>query len=397
MYSLEDFQQSPNPIAQHYGHAQVQLKLMFTGHVHQALPDVAESAYAEHWDCLNKQGDERFDIVFSKADQVREGFAGMIDAQAWNIALGSSVHDLFVRFLSCLPLQERSRIVTTNTEHPSLLRQLRRLEQEGIELVLVEGDPASESVEKLAAVINGKTAAVCVSSVNFQSGLQTLELDTLMPICQQHGAELFVDAYQSVNVLSFSVSDYNLQQAFVVGGGSKYCQMGNGVCFMHVPPDRNFEPIVTGWFGQFDPVLDNPAALPLAYADDATRFNGSTYDALPHFRAVHVFDYFLKQGLSPELLHDVNRYQLGVLARAFHAEDFDPAVIRLPHEVEYMGGFIAFKTPYAQKLYELIRDIGVVNDYRGDYLRLGPAPYLCEEQLRDAIVAMKEATDRLVV
>jgi len=395
MLALSDLAQSPNAIAPDYRHAGVSARILLTGHLHQAVPDVAERAYREHWDCLNKYGDERWDMVFSKSDRVREGFAARIDGHRENIALGSSVHDLFVRFLSALPLQQRPRIVTTDSEHPSVARQLMRLAEARIEVVQVSADPASNVVERIAAEINDATAAVCLSSVNGVTGHQTLELDTLLPLCQKYGVELLVDAYQSVNVLSFSVRDYNLEQAFVVGGGANYLQMGSGNAFMHVPPGRDFRPLVTGWFGCFDPVLDNPAATPIAYADDATRFNGSTQDSLPHFRACRVFDYFERRQLTPEFLHDVNNHQLNLLAKRFRRCDFDERVIKLTTDVEYLGGFIAFESPYANQLCELMRDRGVHTDYCKQWLRMGPAPYLCDEQLEDGIDALAEAVQEL--
>lgn len=393
--SLSEFAKSPNILAADYSHAAVAARIMLTGHTHQAIPDIAQRGYSEHWDVLNKYGEERWDEVFSRAWRVREGFASLIDSSADDIALAASVHDLVVRFLSALPLRQRPRIITTDAEHPSVARQLERMAEEGTELVTVAAVPADTLVERLAAELNDKTAALCLSSVNFVSGHLTLELDTLMPKCQKYGVELFVDAYLSVNVQHFSIKDYNLEQAFVVGGGAKYCQMGSGNCFMHVPPGRNFRPLVTGWFGCFDPLLDNPAATPLAYADDASRFNGSSYDALPYFRACHVFDYFVQKGLSVDKLHDINDYQKSVLVREFLRCDLSNKIIRLSTEAEYFGGFISFKSPYSRQLCEKMRDRGVHSDYRKFWLRIGPAPYLCDEQLQDGILALEESVKEL--
>ncbi len=392
---LQGLTQSPNKLASAYTSSSVSRRIQLTGHTHQALPDVAQAAYQEHWDCLSKYGEERWDEVFGKAYTLREGFAAMIDDEAENIALASSVHDLFVRFLSILPLDKRPRVITTDSEPPSIGRQLARLSEEGIEVVAVASEPASDLVERLAAQIDDRTAAVCMSSVNYESGHQTLELDTLLPVCQKFGAELFVDAYQSINVLPFSLEDYNLHQAFVVGGGTKYCQMGGGNCFMHVPPGRNFRPVVTGWFGCFDPIYDNPAATPIAYADDASRFNGSTQDALPYFRACKVLEHFKQWNLTPDFLFDVNHHQLNLLAREFLALDLPKGKIHLPVDVEYMGGFLALKSPHARPLSEKMRDRGVHTDYRGHWLRLGPAPYLCDEQLEDSMLALTESVAEL--
>lgn len=395
MPQLVEIQQSPNILAQDYQHAAVGARIMLTGHIHQAMPDCAGEAYQQHWDCLNRYGEERFEEEFTVAAQVRRGFAQLIEAKPDDIALGTSVHELFIRFLSALPLRERPRIVTSDAEYPSVARQLARLAEAGIEVIVEPANPASTLVERLGRHINDKTAAVCASSVNFETGHQSLELDTLMPLCAAQGVELFVDAYHSINVLSFSVADYNLAQAFVVGGGAKYCQMGSGIAFMHVPEGRAFRPVVSGWFGDFDPVIDSPAQTPLAYADGGARFNGSSQDMLPVFRAAKVFDYFKRRALSPEFLDEVHHHQLEHLAKSFNRLGFEPTTICLSTALEYMGGFLSFTTPYAQQLSEMMRDRGVHTDYRKHWLRMGPAPYLCDEQLEDAMHALEESVREL--
>ena len=42
-----------------------------------------------------------------------------------------------------------------------------------------------------------------------------------------------------------------LVDAFVVGGGYKYCQLGEGNCFLRIPAGTELRPIVTGWFSEF--------------------------------------------------------------------------------------------------------------------------------------------------
>lgn len=397
MTSLQDIRQYPNLLSNDYTHAAVAQRIMLTGHVHQALPDICADSYKEHWDCLNKYGEERWDEVFARSDRLRAGFASILEGEQGNVALASSVHDLFVRFLSALPFNKGGRIIASDMEHPSIARQLASLSSAlSIEIVWVPAIPANDLVERIAAEINDNTLAVCVSSVNYITGQQALELDTLLPLCQKVGAELFVDAYLSVNVQPFSIQDYNLQQAFVVGGGAKYCQMGNGNCFMHVPQGRNFKPVVTGWFGHFDSLQPEASQLPLEYAEGGRSFDGSSFDALPHFRACKVLDYFEEKHLTVDFLADVNFHQMSLMAKEFKELDLPKKLIDLPVDVEYMGGFMALASPYAQSLCEKMRDRGVHTDYQGSWLRLGPAPYLCDEQLEDGMIALEESLQEVI-
>lgn len=396
MFSIKDLTESPNALARDYSLSHVDKRVLLVGHSHQASPDCSLEGQQEAWLWAANHVESRWDEALEKSWQVRQGFAELIHCEPERIALATSVHDLVIRFLSALPLDKRPRLVTTDGEHPSVSRQTARLSEMGIEVVVVPLEPAATVVARVEAQINDKTAAVLISSVFFETGQLAPELDTLVPHCAKHGAQLFVDAYQSVNVLSFSVRDYNLERAFIVAGGTKYCQLGDGIAFMHVPEGYKGRPWITGWFGNFDALEDNPAALPVSYGDNHALFDGSSYDPTAHYRACHVFDYLKKKELTPEFLHDVNHHQLHLLESMFRNYDFDPEVIRLTTEVQYLGGFISFISPHARRICQLLRDVGIHTDARKHWLRMGPAPYLCDEQLRDGMHGLEEAV-RIII
>ena len=55
-----------------------------------------------------------------------------------------------------------------------------------------------------------------------------------------------------------------------------------------------------------------------------------------------------------------------------------------------IAGFQTFITPYAKKITEELRIRNVFADSRGEFLRLGPAPYLTDNQLKEAIYFLRE-------
>lgn len=391
MLSLQDFSEAANPLAEYYRRSNVDIRILLTGHQHQASPDVARQGQDEAWDGAATHVEARWDEALIKQQQVREGFAKLLDTPADLIALDTSTHDLLVRFLGSLPLAERPRIITSSGENPNTLRQLFRVAEAGAELIVVDCYPADSLAERIISQIDSRTSAVVIASVVAETGHQTLEFDTLMPACAQHGAELLIDVYQHANVLPFSIQDYNLERAFVVGGGTRYCQMGDGLAYMHVPEHCQLRPWSTTRYN----TSENPLSRPLQYGDGHRRFDGATYDPTAHYRAVHVFQFFRELGLDPDLLHDINHRQLQLLVSDFQQCDFDPDIIRLPTTVEYMGGFIAFECPEAKTLCSKLRDIGVHTDASKHWLRMGPAPYVGDEQLHDAIIALKEAISTL--
>lgn len=336
--------------------------------------------------------DDKWERAFARAERVRAGFARLLDEPDATIALGSSTHELLVRWLSALPLAKRRRLVTTDGEFHSARRQLDRLVEEGVEVVKVAALPAATLAERLGARLDDRTAAVVVSAVLYENAHIVPHLGDLLAACVRRGAELLVDAYHALNVVPFPLRAQGLAAAFVVGGGYKYCQLGEGNCFLRLPPDRALRPVVTGWFSEFRS-LDQAAPGSVTYAAGSSGFAGATYDPTSHYRAARVFDFFVQHGLEPGLLRAVSQHQVGLLGRRFDELHADPAVIRRAAAVplDAIGGFLALRAPDAAALGQALRDRGVAVDARGEHLRLGPAPYLSDAQLEAAIDALADA------
>ncbi len=367
--------------------------MLLTGHSHQAWPDVGFAAQQQAWLDAAEHVDDKWDRAFARADRVRAGFARLLDDPGGDIALASSTHDLVVRLLSALPLGRRPRVVTTDGEFHTVRRQLDRLSEEGIEIVRVPSRPVTQIAERLKKIVTDRTAAVLVSAVLYENAHIVPNLGLAMDACRRLGVALLVDAYHALNVVPFSLQRERLMDAFVVGGGYKYCQLGEGNAFLRIPKDCTLRPVVTGWFSEFAELSRAPFAGQVPYGVGAARFAGATYDPTSHYRAAAVFDFFEQQGLTPALLREVSQHQVGLLAREFDALDLDPNLIdrdRRSAPLESIGGFLSLRAPRAAAISRALRERGVWTDYRGESLRLGPAPYVSDDQVRAALIALKE-------
>lgn len=383
---------SPNALAPDYSRFRVAERLLLTGHSHQAWPDVGFEAQAESWLDAARYVDDKWDHAFERAHQVRQGFARLLGDEGGGIALAPNTHELVVRLLSALPLRQRPRLLTTDGEFHTIRRQLARLEEEGLEVARVPEAPVESVAERLADAVDDRTALVLVSAVFFDSGRIARGLGAVAERCRRHGTALLVDAYHALNVVPFSVAEEGLLDAFVVGGGYKYCQLGEGNCFLRLPPACRLRPVVTGWYSEFTALEDRERPDRVGYGEKGDRFAGATYDPASHYRASAVFRFFRDHGLTPALLRDVSQHQVGVLAAGFDALDLDPAVITRDRGVPLseIGGFLAIRSPIATRLVGRLRRRNFFADARGDILRLGPAPYLCDRQLDEAIGLLGE-------
>jgi kynureninase len=384
---------SPNAIASHYSQFRVSDRLLLTGHSHQAWPDCGFDGQRAAWLDAARYVDDKWEQAFVQAERVREGFARLLGDRDGDIALGANTHELVVRLLSALPLKARPRLVTTDGEFHSIRRQLDRLEEEGLTVVRIPEAPLESLAARLGRAVDDRTALVLVSAVFFDTGRIARGLGEVALSCRRHGSRLLVDAYHALNVMPFSLDDEGLGDAFVVGGGYKYCQLGEGNCFLRTPPNTELRPVVTGWYSEFTVLADRRREERVAYGRGGDRFAGSTYDPTSHYRAVPVFDFFCAHGLTPELLRTVSQHQIGLIASAFDALDLDPR--RLSRDracpLDEVGGFLALRSPSAGALVRSLRTRGVWTDARGEILRLGPAPYLSDRQLQDAIGLLGEA------
>ena len=384
-------------LAGHYSRFRVAERILLTGHSHQAWPDVAFDAQMQAWHDAAELVDGKWDMAAAVADEVREGYRQLLDDPHGHIALGQNTHELVTRFLSALPLRERPRVVTTDGEFHTVRRQLARLREEGLEVVRVGSAGSGESTrgaiaEAVADAVDDRTAAVLISSVLFRNSLIVDGLGEVATACDRVGASLLVDAYHSINVVPFSVTGMGLKRAFVVGGGYKYCQFGEGVCFLRIPPDCSMRPVLTGWFSEFGELADKPDTRRVAYGEGPLRFAGSTYDPVGHYRARAVLGFFRSERLDASLLRAVSQDQLARLVEGIEALGIDPAVLTWNRELplERRGGFLALDAPNAGEIAARLRDRGVVTDHRGSVLRLGPAPYVTDAQLDEAVGLLGE-------
>ena len=391
-----DLRGDPNPLAPDYSRFRVAERLLLSGHSHQAWPDRGFEGQKLAWEDAAEHVDEKWSLAFARAERVREGYRRLLGGADGPIALGPATHDLLVKWISALPLRQRPRLVTTDLEFHALRRQLDRLGEVGLEVVKVPALPAQSVGERVVAAVDGRTSAALVSAVFYRNAHVAGGLERALKACERVGARLLVDAYHALNVMPFDLGEWGIEGAAVTGGGYKYCQLGEGNAFLRLPPGDELEPVVTGWFAEFDALTGTHRPGEVGWGSAASRLAGATYDPTSHYRASEVFDFFAGRGLTVEVLADSYRHQVALLAERFDALDLDPAIIDRDRSVplDQVGGFLALESPRAGELRRALLARGVYTDHRETTLRLGPAPYLSDQQIKEAIEAVAEVALR---
>jgi len=239
----------------------------------------------------------------------------------------------------------------------------------------------------LSVVVDSRTAAVLVSNVLFETLSCVPGLSQLATRCALEGARLLVDSYHAFNVVPFAVSDLGAD-VFIVGGGYKYAQWGEGCCFLRVPSSFEGRPIYTGWFSDFVGLSAPRDGRPVQYGPrPAERFAGSTYDPTSHYRARRVARFFDEQALDVETLRRISLAQTAQLIEGLAGFD-----VRTPSSDEARGGFVSVHIEDASEASSALAKRGIHTDVRGSLLRLGPAPYTTTHEIDLALTALREFT-----
>ena len=384
-------------LAPHYSHFDVSNRLLFSGHSHQAWPDVALEGLQESFHVAAEQVDTKWDTAFDKTEILRNYLRNFYDDPNGYYCLAENTHLLLVSWLSGYDLKNKPKIITTDGEFHSMFRQLHRLKEEGLKVEMVDAE-SEEIVSNISQKIDRETAAIMLSRVYFETGLINQHIPEIADIARANDIPLLIDDYHGTNVAPISLTDNNLEDVFMLIGGYKYLQWGEGNCFLRFPKDCELRPAITGWFASFS-TLDKPRDdSPVQYDKGNQRFATGTHDPASQFRAAKVVEFFEEQGLTPDVLQTQYRSQVGLLRKLFQNQHFDPQVIKLRHTkpLDQNGGFLALQSPKAREIRASLLEKEVFTDARGDILRMGPAPYTTTAQIEQAIHALAESVEEIL-
>jgi kynureninase len=362
-------------------------RVLLTGHSHQAWPDVVRDALGRFFDDSAEHVDGKwYDVIFPKIDAVGRTINARMGFDPGDpIAFGRSTQELVFRLLTCLPIfasdrsAGRARIVTTTSEFHSLRRQLSRLAEEGFEVVWVDAQPREALPDRLLAAITPGTTMVALSSVFFDDAYVVPRLDEILSRAAAVGAIPLVDVYHSFNVAPIDWGGAR-DQVYVTAGSYKYAGFGEGLCWLRFPRDCALRPVDTGWYADFGALGAAQSTGPVTYGSGGARFAGSTFDASALYRAEAALAHWDRFGLTVPRLRAISLGQTRRILDRIDARGLGAAVVS-SRDDDRRGGFVTVRVPRAAEAVDRLRARGVFVDSRRDLLRIGPAPYLLDEEI----------------
>lgn len=363
--------------------------VLFTGHSHQAWPDVTRDGQIAAWDDAARLIDGKWSRVLGEIlPGVQAHVAKRIgSSRPGDLAIAPNTHELVYRLSTCFPAT--GTVVTTDAEFHSLRRQLARLEEEGLTVERVPAE-APDFVERFVRAIDERSPTWVALSYVLFTNARIVDLDPILAACAAKDIPVLVDAYHAFNVLELEVDRWP-GTVFVTGGGYKYAQTGEGACWMLLPRNaERFRPIDTGWFADFDHL--ESIGTEVHYGRGGDRFLGATFDPTALYRGLYAMRFFDAHGLTTSVLR-----RCSVAATSLIIDEYDRLALSAaglglasPRDPSRRAGFVAFEHPDAQALSRRLGARGVRTDARGSLLRLGPAPYLDSGRIRRGMQILAE-------
>jgi cysteine desulfurase / selenocysteine lyase len=137
-------------------------------------------------------------------------------------------------------------VITSDSEFPSNYVPWKRLERRGVECRLIRSVDGAFTPEDVAALIDGKTRVVSLSSVAFHNGFAP-DLVRIGQICADAGVLFCVDAIQSLGALPLDVREARI--SFLAADGHKWllAPEGTAIFFVAAGAREELEVFETGW------------------------------------------------------------------------------------------------------------------------------------------------------
>ncbi len=376
-------------------------RINLAAHSHHEWPDVTFDAQMRCWEDAARLTGDKWQVVLGELLPALQGqIAAILDLpDPRTITIAPNTHALVNRVLSCFPPNRPVRILTTDAEFHSFRRQVARLEED--RLVVCTRVPA-EPHESFAArfwdaAAKGGHDLVFVSQVFFTSGATSGDIESLVAAVRESETLIVIDGYHGYMARPTDVSKV-AARAFYMAGGYKYAMAGEGICFMHCPPDYGPRPRDTGWFAEFG-ALAAPAGKAVGYPADGSRFLGATFDPVGIYRMHAVLDWLSSAGIGIDdvhahattlMEHFLGRLEPLGLKGLVRRDLITPFGDGVAH-----GNFLAFRAPQAAAIEEALAGVDVQADHRGDRMRFGFGLAVTREEVDAAIERMAPVLAKL--
>lgn len=198
--------------------------------------------------------------AFREVYRFRESAARLFNvSDPLNIALVQNATDGLNRVLKGY-LKPGDHVLSTVTEHNSVLRPLYQLEETGVALDLVGIDhKARLNYQEFEEKLKRQTRAVVVTSASNVTGNGT-DIAWMADFCKKHGLLFILDASQGAGIFDLDMGKLGIDVLCTTGHKSLYGPQGTGI--VALSKEVSFSPVFAGGSGSHSFEHAHPSTMP---------------------------------------------------------------------------------------------------------------------------------------
>jgi cysteine desulfurase / selenocysteine lyase len=273
-------------------------------------------------------------------ERARRAAGTLLNAPPEAIAITTSATEALCQLAWWLRPAAGTNVVSIDLEFPSVTYPwFRAAAETGAEVRLVRAtdDPGGLKLDDVAALVDDRTAVICVSHVQYATG-HRFDLDALVALAAAHDALLVIDATQSAGIVPIDVQASGVD--YLVAGGYKWlgAMFGAAVCYLGPRLRDRLDPPFVGWRSTVEPYALDAARMPVV--TDARRLEFSTMSYGAGLALGAAMEYVLALGVERILAHD-----LALATRLMGGLEALGAVILTPREEGSRAGIVTARFP----------------------------------------------------
>jgi len=343
------------------------------------LPQKTDKEREHFFDLWKSQGSQAWEQWLNLINGFCHALSGLLNGYPDEFCPQTNISSAVSKVLLSLPpRKDRTKILLSQMDFPSIGFSLSQMERFGYEVEFVPSESGRFSLERWKQHLTTDTQLVFVTHAIYGNSFLN-PVKEIIQYAKEQDIFTIVDIAQSAGVIPIDVSLWNAD--FVVGSSVKWLCGGSGAGFLWANSAgiSRFTPMDVGWFSH-----ENPFEFEIGnfrYDKTARRFWGGTPSVLPFAIAKSSIEVINSIGVDKIRIHNqalTERLIQAALERKFK--------VHTPLESAQRGGTVVIEFADSLKAYNHFKQAKILVDIRPNFgVRFSPHIYNDEEEIEKVI------------
>jgi selenocysteine lyase/cysteine desulfurase len=346
-----------------------------------ALSDAVRAAYGQYLEDWDEKG-APWEYWVERQETARSAFAGLVNAAPDEVAVTTSLSAGVSALASGLRFAQRSKVVLTDWEFPTIGQIWHAQEARGARVSHVfAADDGTIPIEQFERAIDEDTLIVSLTHVCYRNGAM-LDVPAVVELAHARGALVLLDSFQAIGSLPVDVAALGVD--FLGAGVLKYLLGSAGLGFFYCRRDlvERVWPTQTGWFADENIfAMDHTDYSP---AHTAARFQSGTPPVPAIYAGIAGIELMQEIGVA-----ETREHVQGLNAHLVEGLDELGAKLVTPRSPDQRGALMCVKSTDAKALVTKLGEEGIVTSDRDDNLRISAHCYNTVEDVDTVLAALR--------